>query len=150
MLWRWTELDPSFQALSRFRRRMYNLFDEFERGGQGRNYTGWPYTQLYETSDGYTLRAEVPGLKQEELKIEVQQNTVTIGGERGPDAPEGYSIHRQERPGGVFSRSFSFQSEVDPEKTTASLKNGILTIVLPRAATMKPRQIQVKAVWAQP
>lgn len=145
MLWRWAELDPSYQTLNSFRRRMSNLFDEFERGGQGRSSVGWPHTQLYETSDGYTLRAEVPGLKQEELNIQVQHNTVTVGGERGPDAPEGYSIHRQERPGGTFSRSFSFQSEVDPEKTTATLKNGILTIALPRAASAKPRQIQVKS-----
>jgi HSP20 family protein len=68
-----------------------------------------------------------------------------MSGERKPDESQGYYVHRQERVPVKFSRSFSLPCKVDPEKSTATLKNGVLTITLPKATSAQPRQITVKA-----
>lgn len=145
MLWRFTHYDPTLDAIEQFRRRMANLLDELDRG---RDYEpavgGWPLSYVYETAENYRVRAEVPGIPEDALKLKVHQNTLTISGERLSDAPEGYSVHRQERGPVSFSRSFSFRTEVDAEKTTANVRDGILTVTLPKAAAAKAREIPVK------
>ena len=65
-------------------------------------------------------------------------------GERKPDAPQGAFVHRQERAPVKFSRSFALPCKVDPEKSGATLKNGVLTITLAKASEAQPRQIAVK------
>lgn len=150
MLTRWTEFDRSYSLLDEFQSRMNRLFSELV-GHSPEQYReawlggAWPPINLYDTGKELLLRAEVPGLSEKDIRVTGNQDTLTISGERKVDSPEGYSVHRQERAAVKFSRSLSVPAKVDLEKATASVKNGLLTITLPKAPEAQPRQITVKA-----
>ena len=93
----------------------------------------------------FVLRADVPGLTENDFEISVAGNTVTLRGERKMTAPEGYSTHRRERSAVKFAKSYQLPTRVDAEKVTATLKHGVLTLTLPKVAEAQPRQISVKA-----
>lgn len=151
MLTRWSEFDRSFSLLDEFQRRMNRLFSELGTSSYwpesyGQLYgTVWPPANLYDTGNELMVRAEVPGLSEKEIQITGNQDMLTISGVRKVEVPEGYSVHRQERQEVNFTRSFSLPSKVDLEKATASVKNGVLTVNLPKAPEAQPRQITVKA-----
>lgn len=140
----WNELDRTFSAMDLFRRRVDRLFGAWDgvAGGHG---AAWPKVNVYDTGTALKLTAEVPGLDEKDLQISVNQNVLTLSGERKPDAPEGYSVHRQERAPFRFSRSFTLPDRVNSEKAAALLKHGILTITLEKTPEAQPRQIAVKA-----
>lgn len=149
MLTRWSDVDRSFAFLDEFQRRMNRLFDEFdvERWPTGYDFraTTWPTVNLHDNGKELVLLAEVPGLSEKEIRITGNQDMITISGERKSDVPEGYSVHRQERGAVRFSRSFTFPCKVDMERTSASVKDGVLTVTLAKAAEAQPRQITVRA-----
>ncbi len=92
------------------------------------------------------IRTELPGTKAEDLEISVEGDALTLRGERKlPATEEGVNYHRREREGGRFRRIVTLPARIDPEGVSASFKNGILTIVLPKAKEALPKQIQVKA-----
>lgn len=124
------------------RRELERLFGEVERSAA--QPTGSPVS-FEDQGESFVFRAEVPGLAEADLHINVSGNTLTLRGERKNDAPEGYSAHRRERSAYRFDRSYELPSRVDTEKATATLKHGILTLTLPKAAEAQPRQIAVKA-----
>jgi HSP20 family protein len=93
----------------------------------------------------FVLRADVPGLTEEDLQISVAGNTVTLRGERKVQVPEGYSTHRRERSAVSFAKSYQLPTRVDADNVTATLKHGVLTLTLPKVADARPRQISVKA-----
>jgi HSP20 family protein len=104
-----------------------------------------PAVDIYENAQqDVVLKAEVPGLKRDAIKVTFEQNTLTIEGERAfdADAPR-EKYERVERPYGSFSRSFALPAAVDSTRAQASYQDGVLTIVLPRREESKPRQIQV-------
>jgi HSP20 family protein len=105
-----------------------------------------PVVDIYENDNHeIVLRAELPGLKREDIDIRVENNTLTLRGERKRDnevKQENY--HRVERSYGAFSRSFSLPNTVNTEKVTAAFTDGVLTITLPMREEAKPRQIQVQ------
>ena len=80
----------------------------------------------------------------DDLKVKIQGNYLEISGSRKADTPEGYTAHRLERGTPSFSRSFTLPVEVDANKVSATLKNGILTLMLPKAEIAKPKQITIK------
>jgi HSP20 family protein len=133
---------------------MDRLFLDFERGwgvghdpraqGSWTTSAAWPRIALYDSGSELRLRAEVPGLSEKDLDISVEQSSLTIRGERATEAPEGYSVHRQERGNRSFARSFTLPCRVDAERATANLKNGVLEMTLPKVAEEQPRQIHVK------
>jgi HSP20 family protein len=91
------------------------------------------------------LRAELPGLKREDIDIRVENNTLTLRGERKRDTEvKQEQYHRVERSYGAFSRSFSLPSTVSTDKVSATFADGVLTITLPLREEAKPRQIQVQ------
>jgi len=142
---RWTPLRDAF----RLHNEMNRLFDFGlpTYGAEGENLaTGWaPPVDIYEDTEGLTMRAEIPGFNPGDIDLNIENNTLTLKGERKlekEDKKENY--HRVERFYGTFSRSFSLPSTVDTEKVRADSKNGVLTIFLPRREETKPRQIQVK------
>jgi HSP20 family protein len=140
----WSDLERTFAAMEDFRRRVDRALGgawDYGYGGQG----GWPAVNMYDAGNALTVTAEVPGLSEKEIQLTVNQNVLTISGERKSDVPEGYSVHRQERTPYRFSRSFSLPVRVAGDKTSATLKNGILTITLEKAPEAQPRQIAVKA-----
>ena len=104
-----------------------------------------PLVNLTEDKDGYYVRAELPGLKADELNISATGNTLSISGER-KIASEGQDIryHRREREAGSFSRIISLPGDLDTDKVEAKLKDGILTVHIPKAEAAKPKQITVK------
>jgi len=158
MLTRFSDIDRTFAVMDQLRRRMDRVFDEVEpaRGrdalrpslvdeaerlwARGR----WPRLSLADTGESLLLKAEVPGLTEKDIQLSIQKDVLTVSGERKPDAPEGYFVHRQERAPLKFARSFTLPCKVDPEKTAATLKDGVLTITLPKAPEAQPRQISVK------
>lgn len=149
MLTRWSDVDQTLAWMNDLQRRMNRLFYEAETGGwpttQRLSEAAWPPVNLYDHGEELVIEAQVPGMTDKDLRITGNQEVLTISGERKVQAPEGYSVHRQERGGVKFSRSFTFPSKVDMEKTTATVKDGLLTIKLAKAAEAKPRQITVKA-----
>ena len=104
-----------------------------------------PAVDIFQTDQHeVVLKAEVPGLKREDIDLRVENNTLTIKGERRQEksvAKEHY--HRVERCYGAFSRSFSLPSTIDSEKVRAEYRDGVLTVTLPLREEAKPRQIQV-------
>lgn len=146
---RWTDLDRAFSMMDDLQRRMSRLFDEFDVAhwpASPRLTAGaWPPVNLYDTGDEIVFRAQVPGLSHKDIQITGHQDTLTIRGERQVDPPEGYSVHRQERGSVEFSRSFTLPCKVDMERTSAAVKDGLLTVRLAKAAEARPRQIEVKA-----
>ena len=149
MLTRWSNLDRTFAALDDFRRRMDRLFYDFDQAtGEDRWLTGgstWPRMGVHDDGNRLLVYAEVPGLSDKDLQLSLNRNVLTVSGERSVEIPEGYAAHRRERGAYRFSRSFSLPCAVDPEKTTATAKDGVLTVALEKAPEAKPRQITVQA-----
>lgn len=145
---RWQDIHGMLGAMDLFRNQMNSLFNEFDRThGFSR---GWeiaetyPLANLSDTGDDLELIAELPGIDREDLKVKIQGNYLEISGSRRADAPEGYTVHRTERSTATFSRSFTLPYEVDAAKVTAILKDGLLTMTLPKSEAAKPRQISIQ------
>jgi HSP20 family protein len=103
-----------------------------------------PPVDIYEDENSVSLRLEIPGMKQEDLDIRLENNTLTVRGERKFEQEEKEeNFHRIERRYGSFSRSFTLPNTVDNEKVKADYKDGILTIELAKRAEAKPKQIKV-------
>ena len=101
---------------------------------------------VIEDKDGYTVKASVPGIQPEELDINIENNVVTIRAERkAEDNKDENTVHRQERYYGKLERCFTLPVEVDADKAKAELEHGVLKLSLPKAETVKPKTIQVKA-----
>ena len=105
-----------------------------------------PAVDIYETEkDGLVLKAELPDMKREDISVTVENNTLTLKGERkfeGEARQE--QFHRVERVYGTFSRSFRLPQTVDATKIAAEYKNGVLTVTLPVRAESRPRTINVE------
>ena len=156
MLARWNDWSPlsrfsqpeSRDPVQAFRRELGRLlfdFDPFSADFANAQYAGYPRVTLEDNGAAYVLRAEVPGLTEKELDLNVEGDTVTIKGERTTNVPEGYSVHRRERATQRFARSFSLPAQVDSERAEASLQHGVLTVTIPKAQQAQPRKISVRA-----
>ena len=131
----------------RVRSEMDRLFDHLTSGFSREPGAGvFPLTNVTEDHDNYYVRAELPGVKAEELDISVTGEGISISGERKiPAEGEDAKYHRRERNAGKFSRMLSLPGHIDTDKVEASCTDGVLTVVLPKAAAAKPKQISVKA-----
>ncbi len=149
MLLRWNDIDNAFAMLDEARREMDRWVRRMTEGGDLPSVpqwaSGWPRMQFIDMGNELALVAEVPGLSEKDVNVSVNQDVLTISGERRTQVPEGYQTHRHERASVKFSRSFALPCKVDLEKTTALARNGILTVTLPKAPESQPRQIQVKS-----
>ena len=104
-----------------------------------------PLVDIYETGNGVALKAELPGIKKENVSIEVKDNMLIIKGERVSDPNVGEDkYYRRERCFGSFYRSFTLQDAIDPEKIKAKFKDGVLEIEIPRPEAETPKQIKVE------
>jgi HSP20 family protein len=147
MVNRWGEFDRTYTVMDEFRRRMDRLFEEIDptEGRAPSAVQGWPRAALWDNGSALTLMAELPGLSEKDVKLTVNADVLSLEGERRTPAPEGFSVHRQERPAARFARSFAFPCKVDVERTTATVRDGVLTVSLPKAAESQPRQITVRS-----
>ena len=141
--WGWT---GTFEELERMRRQMDWLSGGLSRGLFGEPSAGvFPLMNVTEDNDNYYVRAELPGIKADELDISVTADTLSISGERKlPAEDEKAQYHRREREAGRFSRIVSLPEQVDTGKVEARSTDGVLTITLPKAEIAKPKQIAVK------
>ncbi|HEX8279785.1 MAG TPA: Hsp20/alpha crystallin family protein [Chthoniobacterales bacterium] len=111
---------------------------------QAQLFSGWtPALDVYQTNDDVVAVVELPGMRKEDIEISLHDGMLTIGGERKDETPEGDKASRSERFVGKFRRSISLPTRVDVNKVNATYKDGILTVTLPKAEEVKPKQIQV-------
>lgn len=138
-----------FWHLNTLRNEIDRLFEEplaeLTRGTQ-QFLGGWlPAVDLYESKDNVIVRAEMPGMKKEEIEINLHEGVLTISGERKADEThKDAEVCRSERFLGRFQRTIALPGSVQADKVTASYKDGILTVTLPKTEESKPRQIEVK------
>lgn len=138
-------LPNMWRDMDRFQQEMNRLMEQSfgTRAGLGSND---PLMNVYTNEDQAIVTAELPGVSADEVEISVIGETITIQGDRKPDEVETEkTIHRQERISGRFNRSIELPFPVETDHVQASMKNGILTIQLPRAEEDKPRRIVVKS-----
>jgi len=103
-----------------------------------------PPVDIFETENHeVVIKAEVPDVKREDLKVNFENNVLTISGERRAPEPAGDQVRRIERRHGAFSRSFTLPTWVDASGIAASYKDGVLTVRLPRREEAKPKSISV-------
>ena len=117
------------------------LFDErsFQK-------TWLPAVDIFENDDNLTIRAEIPGMKTEDIKVEVEDGVLTLHGEKKrQDEIDKANSYRMERVYGGFTRRFSLPTAVDASKVAATYKDGVLELVLPKADEAKPRRIEIQA-----
>ncbi|HEU0274136.1 MAG TPA: Hsp20/alpha crystallin family protein [Candidatus Udaeobacter sp.] len=111
----------------------------------GQLFSGWsPALDLYQTNDNVIAVVELPGMRKEDIEISLHDGTLTISGERNREnASNDEKAERTERYIGRFRRSIALPTRVDANKVTAVYKDGILTVTLPKAEEVKPKQIEV-------
>jgi len=124
-----------------------NLADRpwLQRGGGGPRGQGFPAVNVWEDEANLYAEAELPGLRMEDLELLVQGNELTIKVEGRSREQEGVTYHRRERGSGPFCGLVRLPVEIDVDKVEAELENGVLTVKLPKAASARPRKIQVRA-----
>jgi len=139
----WTRREP-FRSL---REEMQDLAERFW-GGEGDGWllgSGMPSCDLCETDNSVEVKMDLPGIKANEIDVQVNGNMLTISGERKEDKEEkGRSYHRLERRIGSFSRSITLPCAVQEGEAAADYKDGVLTITLPKAEEAKTHKIKVK------
>lgn len=134
------------KTISNLERQLNSLFNPtfFSTRTEDLGFTGQgPSIDICEDDNNLYLIADLPGFKSENIQIRYENRALTISGERTqPETAVRY--HRTESFSGRFERSFSLPIDIDVEKITADLKNGVLTITLPKQEAIKPKQITVK------
>lgn len=135
-----------FHGTSSLEHQLNRVFgDFFGRTGHESNLTSWaPAVDIVETEDALTVKADLPDVKPEELDIRVENNVLTIRGERKFEKKTDEKNYlRVERAYGSFSRSFSLSSTVNAEAIKADYRDGVLTLSIPKREEAKPKQIKV-------
>jgi HSP20 family protein len=103
-----------------------------------------PEFEVLERKDAYVFKADLPGVKQEDLDIQLTENRLTVAGKReAEERKEGERWYAYERTYGTFTRSFSLPEGVDAEHVRAELKDGVLTLVVPKRPEVQPKKIQI-------
>jgi HSP20 family protein len=145
--------DRDFAALDGFRREMEQVFRRLDEDwGLGSSLLGaealsmgGPRLQMSDAGDAVGVMVELPGFKAEDIAVSVEQGMLTIRGQRRDDAPEGYTAIRKERGAVRFSRTVALPARVEADDVQANLKNGVLELRLPKAASERARTITIKA-----
>ena len=140
-----------FRDLVSLQDRMNRLFDESFRGvGRAGAEEDWalgawaPAVDIYEQDGNIVLKAELPGIDPKDVDVRVENNVLTLRGERKfDDEVKKENYHRVERAYGAFSRSFTLPTVVDTEKIKAEFKDGVLRVTLPKKEEAKPKQISI-------
>ena len=104
----------------------------------------YPPINVFRKGDDFVVLAEVPGVRKSDLDVQVKGNTIRISGTKAVSYPERAGVHRRERLGGRFDRVVTLPFEIDADAVQAECRDGLLALLLPRAARDKPRSIQVK------
>ena len=143
---RWEPVAELNTIQNEMNRLFNNFFDPSAPTGRGSNMTRrWlPPMDLVETPDHYVLRADLPGLSDGDVNVQLEDNLLTISGERKSeqdDRQEGY--YRLERAFGAFSRSLTLPEGIDPQRIEAHFKNGVLEVRVPKPEERKPHRVAI-------
>jgi HSP20 family protein len=137
----------NFQSL----RRLNSVLDEafsswpFQQESGSITSSWYPACDVFEDKDAVKIVAELPGVKPEQVKLSLENNVLTIRGEKTQEAEERTErVHRYERSYGTFERAFVLPSTVDGDKISAQYQNGVLTILVPKVERARPREIPVQ------
>ncbi len=151
LLTKWQPRFPSIvrwdplEEMAGFRRLFDQPFEALLRPGAPAEVTWNPVADVSETKEGYTVKVELPGMKQEDISVSVEENVLSVKGERKRETEtneEGYS--RVERVYGSFERQFSFPATVDTEGIHAAYRDGVLEIRLPKKEEAKPKTVKIQ------
>ncbi|HEY1662072.1 MAG TPA: Hsp20/alpha crystallin family protein [Verrucomicrobiae bacterium] len=130
--------------------RLTDLRDEIDRlfeapVARTAEFLGWtPAFDVYEEKDNFIVKAELPGMKKEEINVSLHDGSLLISGERQAETRnEGTEVYRAERHFGKFQRAITLPATVAADKVKAQYKDGILTVTLPKSEEAKPKQIEV-------
>jgi HSP20 family protein len=124
------------QALDAFRTSGW-----LDAGPSGRG--AYPPINVFRKDDEFVVLAEVPGVRKSDLDVQIKGNTIRISGTKAVGYPERAGVHRRERLSGRFDRALTLPVDIDAEGVRAECRDGILALLLPRAARDKPRTVQV-------
>ena len=141
-----TRWDP-FRELTTLQDRVNRLFQETPYpGNEALMTTGFaPAVDVYEDEQAIIVKMEVPGIEMKDLDVRLENNMLTVEGERKFEKEEKEeNFHRIERRYGSFTRSFTVPNTIEPESISADCENGVLKIRLPKKAEAKPKQIKVQ------
>jgi HSP20 family protein len=138
---------PSLDRWMSLRDDLNSLFESPFWSGFGRSgqlFSAWsPALDLYQNADNVVAVVELPGMRREDIEISLHDGMLTISGERKRVNPNGEKAERTERYIGKFRRSITLPTRVDANKVSATYRDGILTVTLPKAEEAKPKQIEV-------
>jgi len=141
---RFVPLRTPFEDVAGLQKRLNSIFNDFA-GSEGSNAGFTPAVDVYEDAEKLVLKLEIPGVKQEDLDIRLENNTLVVKGERKFEQTEkAENFHRIERRFGSFVRSFTLPQTVDTDSVTASSDAGVLTISFKKKAEAQPKQIKVQ------
>jgi HSP20 family protein len=147
----WRDLDETVRALNLLQRHFDQAFADWaapaaiERPFRGAR-AAWPAVNAFETAEAFVYKAEVPGLGDKDVSVFVEDDMLVVRGERKSQVPEGYEPRVRERAPIAFARKLPLPGRVDGDAVTATLKDGILTVTLPKAKETLPRQVAVKSL----
>ncbi|MFB3890923.1 MAG: Hsp20/alpha crystallin family protein [Phycisphaerae bacterium] len=140
---------PGIRSLTGFQDAMSDLFSRFFEGWdimptfEGR--TWWPLLDVVEHGDEYLVKADVPGMKAEDIELSIEGNILTISGRKNQEKEEkGENYYYSERRYGDFRRDITLPSTVDSDKIEAAVENGVLCITLPKSEAARPKKIKVQ------
>lgn len=151
MLSHFSDIENTFGLMNELRRRMDRVWEDVDPSWSAATERPRPHSavfprvNLFDAGSNLVLQADVPGLSEKDIEVTLNGGAISLSGERRVVAPEGYSAHRQERSSVKFSRSLTLPCGVDPERTTATVKDGVLTVTLTKSVEAQPRQIAVRA-----
>src|SRR5215212_2830749 len=148
---RWEPLRELSTLQNEMNRLFGSVFDTPPQGNGGTLRRWMPAMDLVETGDHFVLRADLPGMSEEDVTIEVEERVLTISGERKAEHSEnkdGY--HRVERAFGSFSRSLTLPEGVDAEAVAASFDRGVLEVRIPKPEQTKPKRVSISVGGEKP
>ncbi len=133
--------------LSTFQQEVDRLFDLAPSAGHHHGNGAWsPALDLFQDKDSFFVKAELPGMKKEDITLSLHDGLLTVSGERQPEkAHDEKTPLRNERFFGPFERTITLPMQVDGTRVQAAYEDGILTVTLPKAEAAKPRQIEISA-----
>jgi len=138
---------PALDRWADLRDELNSLFDLPTTGNLARQaqlFSGWtPALDLYQNNDNVVAVVELPGMRKEDIDVSLNDGMLTIAGERQSSTGEGENAERTERFSGKFRRSVTLPTRVDASKVSASYKDGILTVTLPKSEEAKPKKVEV-------
>ena len=144
MRYRWNP----WQDLNRLQRDMSSLFENHLHRSAADPEEGWgwrPPVDIYEDPERFVVSAELPGINPDKVDLRVEDNRLTIRGDRNMEFEEKKeNYHRIEREYGTFSRTFTLPTTVEPDKIRAEYKHGLLRVTIPKRPEVQPHKIQVK------